>query len=218
MLQRDSDETRRYVRSISSTRRSVAFYWRSFEVHVIIHAGVLRKDGGDMGNKMRSGKKCDFMININVAVTTARRGPDRGDSDGRGSETMLNDWGSRRCYFHCPWLMVKRFCRFLRATAEKAARYLGTSAVCTIGQQSRRCRESPCRKRRGRFTVTGTPIQDDTIRKQEGTNEAERFTYLGSTVRICKMYCSANDRKKMFPSFLRNKILILKSESESLTR
>lgn len=33
-----------------------------------------------MGNKMRGGKKCDFMININVVVT-ARRGPRRGDGD-----------------------------------------------------------------------------------------------------------------------------------------
>jgi len=44
----------------------------------------LRKDGSDMGNKMRGGKKCDFMININVVVTTARRGPCRGDGDSDG--------------------------------------------------------------------------------------------------------------------------------------
>jgi len=43
----------------------------------------LRKDGSDMGNKMRGGKKCDFMININVAVTTARRGP---SDDGIGDD------------------------------------------------------------------------------------------------------------------------------------
>jgi len=35
-----------------------------------------------MGNKMCGSKKCDFMININVAVTTVRRGPSRGDGDG----------------------------------------------------------------------------------------------------------------------------------------
>lgn len=58
---------------ISPTRPSVAFYWRSFEVHVIIHAGVLRKDGNDMGNKMCGGKKRDFMININVAATTVHQ-------------------------------------------------------------------------------------------------------------------------------------------------
>lgn len=39
-----------------------------------------------MGNKMRSGKKCDFMININVAVTTARRGPSRVDDDDDDNE------------------------------------------------------------------------------------------------------------------------------------
>lgn len=55
------------TRSISSS-----FYWRSVEVHAIIHMNVLRKDSNDMGNKMRGGKKCDFVININVAVTTAR--------------------------------------------------------------------------------------------------------------------------------------------------
>lgn len=61
------------ARSISLTRRSVAFYWRSFEIHVIIHAGVLHKDGNDMGNKMCGGKKRDFMININVAATTVHQ-------------------------------------------------------------------------------------------------------------------------------------------------
>jgi len=130
-----------------------------------------------MGNKMRGSKKCDFMININVAVTTVRRGPSRGDGDSDGGI----GYDVKRLKITSMLLSLsvingETFCRFLRATAEKAARYLDTSAVCTIGQQSRQCRESRCRKRRGRFTVTGTPIQDDIIRKQEGTNEAERFT------------------------------------------
>jgi len=37
-----------------------------------------------MGNKMCGSKKCDFMININVAVTTVCRGPSRGDGDSDG--------------------------------------------------------------------------------------------------------------------------------------
>lgn len=68
--ERHVSETRRCTVDISDSRRSVAFYWRSFEVHVIIHAGVLRKDGNDMGNKMCGGKKRDFMININVVWPT----------------------------------------------------------------------------------------------------------------------------------------------------
>lgn len=73
--ERHVSETRRRTVDISDSRRSVAFYWRSFEVHVIIHAGVLRKDGNDMGNKMCGGKKRDFMININVvcAATTVHQ-------------------------------------------------------------------------------------------------------------------------------------------------
>jgi len=35
----------------------------------------------DMGNKMRGGKKRDFMININVAATTARRTRTRRDRE-----------------------------------------------------------------------------------------------------------------------------------------
>lgn len=40
---------------------------------------------------MRGGKKCDFMININVAVTTARRGPSRGDGDGDSNDGIGDD-------------------------------------------------------------------------------------------------------------------------------
>lgn len=63
------------------------------------------------------------------------------------------------------------------ARPQKDRAILGTSTVCAIERLSRRCRGPRCRKCRGRFTVTGTSIQDDTIRKQEGTNEAERFTH-----------------------------------------
>jgi len=68
----------------------------------------------------------------------------------------------------------KTFLLVFCARPQKAA--LGTSTVCAIERQSR-CRGPRCRKCRGRFTVMGTSIQDDTIRKQEGTNEAERFTH-----------------------------------------
>jgi len=82
--------------------------------------------------------------------------------------------------------MVKRFCWFFtRDRRESRARLRYIVRCALLDDRSRWCRESCCRKRRGRFTVTGTPIQDDTIRKQEGTNEAERFTYRGSAVRIC---------------------------------
>jgi len=39
----------------------------------------------DMGNKMCGGKKCDFMININVAATTARRARTAGSGVDAGS-------------------------------------------------------------------------------------------------------------------------------------
>lgn len=62
--------------------------------------------------------------------------------------------------------------------------YSGTSALCNIRRRTSQCRGSRCRKCRGRFTVTRTSIQDDTIRKQESTNEPERFLFSESTVRI----------------------------------
>jgi len=86
----------------------------------------------------------------------------------------------------------------------------------SIGRRSCRCRETRCRKRRGRFTVTGTPIQDDTIRKQESTNEAERFTYIDIAKGIGKMYLRWRNKKRKLPGLPRDE-MSSKRENDSST-
>lgn len=73
-----------------------------------------------------------------------------------------------------PVINGKVFLLVFARDRRKLRGYLRTSALCNIGRRTSRCREARCRKCRGRFTVTRTPIQDDTIRKQENTNEPER--------------------------------------------
>lgn len=106
---------------------------------------ALRKDGNDTGNKMRGGKKCDFMININVAAATASRHVRRSRGDCVDVESAQDDAERLRTASMLLSLSVINGKTFLSvfarcATAQKAARYSERyiCAVRAIKRHSRR--------------------------------------------------------------------------------